>query len=419
MQVNSSPGEPQSRLGRRARLVLVLVALSAAVALGAGAGGLVGKGRSDSPVLAEAAKRAAIGACIGLLLGVLAVILLQYLAREHSGLHRMLYAGKEASSKTAFRRAVPLLLLLTGIAALIGASLAPSRSDSSNGASSSSTAKQRPQPGDARYVDRNGTRELQVDRDGDGRYETVYRLCPGSEWPNTGTTVAPEAGDSPTSVANQPDGTVRMPLDYECDGHIDDYVNLRIRDIPTTPPRPGVTSAPRAPTTTPTTTSPKPSVPTVGSALGKIILFVLALAVIVAIVLGIARRKPKPDVTDKPVPEEDEAVAVVAASVARSSDELAVDNDPRRAIIAAYGRLLEGLAAAGLPRLPEEAPEEYLGRCLARVAVDHAPFHELTRLFNLARFSRHDITEEHRRAASAELDRAGQSLPHVRAGAPA
>ena len=53
---------------------------------------------------------------------------------------------------------------------------------------------------------------------------------------------------------------------------------------------------------------------------------------------------------------------------------------PSSAIVAAYAVLLEGLARAGVPRSPAEAPEEYIRRVLASVDVRREPLAEADRL---------------------------------------
>ena len=75
------------------------------------------------------------------------------------------------------------------------------------------------------------------------------------------------------------------------------------------------------------------------------------------------------------------------------------DPDPRTAIIGAYARLLEGLAAGGAPRRAHEAPMEHLRRVLTLLRVRAAPLRELTGLFEVARFSHHRVTADHRRRA--------------------
>jgi Domain of unknown function (DUF4129) len=114
-------------------------------------------------------------------------------------------------------------------------------------------------------------------------------------------------------------------------------------------------------------------------------------------------------------------------------EDLEGQPDPRRAVIAAWARMERGLAAAGLPRHPAEAPFEYAGRVLEAAlaptdrgnpvpggrrgtgpppgwAVAGLPgplrpdsVHRLTGLFERAKFSRHRIGEGDRVEAIAAL----------------
>jgi hypothetical protein len=84
-------------------------------------------------------------------------------------------------------------------------------------------------------------------------------------------------------------------------------------------------------------------------------------------------------------------------------DDLERDPDPRRAVIAAWARMERGLAAAGLPRRPAEAPFEYVGRVLEASPVRPAHVHRLTGLFERAKFSRHTIDQAMREQAVAAL----------------
>jgi hypothetical protein len=97
-------------------------------------------------------------------------------------------------------------------------------------------------------------------------------------------------------------------------------------------------------------------------------------------------------------------------------EDLERDPDPRRAVIAAWARMERGLAAAGLPRRPSEAPFEYAGRVL-RTALTPAAgplrpdsVHRLTGLFERAKFSHHDIGEADRGQAIAALRAVRQEL---------
>jgi hypothetical protein len=96
----------------------------------------------------------------------------------------------------------------------------------------------------------------------------------------------------------------------------------------------------------------------------------------------------------------------IADLLQSSLDEVLIGADPRIAIRIAYGTLLHGLAEIGLPRRPEEGPDEHIERCLRAVDLPPRPIRELLRLFALARFSTHPITEDHRRRAIAAFDEA-------------
>jgi hypothetical protein len=92
-------------------------------------------------------------------------------------------------------------------------------------------------------------------------------------------------------------------------------------------------------------------------------------------------------------------------------EDLERDPDPRRAVIAAWARMERGLAAAGLPREPAEAPFEYAARVLESALVApsqagqerSAAVHRLTGLFERAKFSRHRIGPADRDQAVAAL----------------
>lgn len=71
-------------------------------------------------------------------------------------------------------------------------------------------------------------------------------------------------------------------------------------------------------------------------------------------------------------------------------DDLRAERDPRRAVIAAYARMERVLGAHGIPRRRFEAPHEYLGRVLAELTGGRAA-ERLTALFELARFSPHEV----------------------------
>ena len=91
-------------------------------------------------------------------------------------------------------------------------------------------------------------------------------------------------------------------------------------------------------------------------------------------------------------------------------EDLEREPDPRRAVIAAWARMEAGLAAAGLPRHPSEAPFEYAARVLETAFARPASVHRLTGLFERAKFSHHAIGEADRDQAIAALRAVRQEL---------
>jgi hypothetical protein len=94
----------------------------------------------------------------------------------------------------------------------------------------------------------------------------------------------------------------------------------------------------------------------------------------------------------------------VARAVDESLDDIRAEPDPRRAVIAAYARLEQVLAAHDLARLPAEAPFEYLGRILTELEVGEAAARALTDLFERAKFSQHVVGPEMKEQAIAALE---------------
>jgi hypothetical protein len=83
--------------------------------------------------------------------------------------------------------------------------------------------------------------------------------------------------------------------------------------------------------------------------------------------------------------------AAVSAALDEAVDDLRNDPDTRRAIIAAYARTERALAAHGLPRRRAETPLEYLARTLAELDASADSIRRLTDLFELAKFSDHEL----------------------------
>jgi hypothetical protein len=110
---------------------------------------------------------------------------------------------------------------------------------------------------------------------------------------------------------------------------------------------------------------------------------------------------------EKQAPTPREALADVLAA---TLDDLRAEADPRKAVIGAYARMERSLASVGLARGDAEAPEEYLERVLADVAVSERLAGRLTALFAWARFSVHDVRPEMKDEAIDTLEQVQHEL---------
>ena len=119
------------------------------------------------------------------------------------------------------------------------------------------------------------------------------------------------------------------------------------------------------------------------------VLVVVGLAAIAIGAFVIAERRRR-----RPLAPDDAAAAEeVAGLLDDSLDDLRMEQDPRRAVIAAYARLERALSTAGLPRMRAETAEEYVARILGRLEVERRPVERLTELFEAAKFSDHEVDE--------------------------
>ncbi|MFW2334866.1 DUF4129 domain-containing protein [Ilumatobacter sp.] len=245
--------------------------------------------------------------------------------------------------------------------------------------------------GDGRAdLDANGDPILAFDEDGDGLIDGYLTPCPDATFQDVAFGRA------------APEGS--QPLDIECDGEIDAYLEFD----PTPFTAPADASPPPPPPEPPTTITPEERIERAenassdarfGRALRTVLIALAVLGVVSTIVLAWRhRRRDRPDdevdEVEPPPPGTD-----VERPIRATLDVIVRDVDPRQAICEAYGVLLDELAAIGLPRRPEEAPNEHITRCLRRGDLDEASVTRLVDLFALARFSGHPVTEEHRVAA--------------------
>ncbi len=85
-------------------------------------------------------------------------------------------------------------------------------------------------------------------------------------------------------------------------------------------------------------------------------------------------------------------------------DDLASEPDARAAIIKCYRRFERVAARARVPKAPWQTPEEFMRETLRRLVLPHRAVDRLTRLFELARFSRHALGSPERDTARACLE---------------
>lgn len=101
---------------------------------------------------------------------------------------------------------------------------------------------------------------------------------------------------------------------------------------------------------------------------------------------------------------------VLEEALRLSLEDLRREPDPRRAIVAAYARMLAVLGRLGVPRRAAEAPLEYLRRVLGELEGDPEPTRRLTDLFQRAQFSRRPVTEDMRAEAIQALNSVRERL---------
>jgi hypothetical protein len=89
----------------------------------------------------------------------------------------------------------------------------------------------------------------------------------------------------------------------------------------------------------------------------------------------------------------------LATALTDAIDDLEAEPDPRRAVIAAYARMERELGRQGLARNPSETAIEYLRRVLLDVSTNGEAVERLTALFELAKFSHHEVTPDMKRQA--------------------
>ena len=126
----------------------------------------------------------------------------------------------------------------------------------------------------------------------------------------------------------------------------------------------------------------------------------LALAVWVALGDRVARRR---DDSTGGVPR-----VPLETAVEESLEELRAEPDARRAIVRCYARFERAAADSGVERKPWFTPMEFMREALDRLPIPRRAVPTLTGLFELARFSHHEL-------GPTERDRALEALDEIRA----
>jgi len=100
-----------------------------------------------------------------------------------------------------------------------------------------------------------------------------------------------------------------------------------------------------------------------------------------------------------------DVAAQVGSGLRASLAELEHERDPRAAIQLAYVRMEESFGALELVRARDETPSEFTSRILRVLGAGAASASDLTGLFEVARFSDHELGEGDRRRAIASVQR--------------
>lgn len=144
---------------------------------------------------------------------------------------------------------------------------------------------------------------------------------------------------------------------------------------------------------------PRPVLIVAGILAAVAVLYFLSLQ---RIALQFRRSKASVTVT-KPTLTVDEEADEIVRITRDLIDELAEGDDPRLAIQRAYAAVETGFGTEELARRRAETPLQYLGRVFGRNENAAPPLRELTKLFELARFSQAPVDESMRTDAIAHL----------------
>jgi hypothetical protein len=135
------------------------------------------------------------------------------------------------------------------------------------------------------------------------------------------------------------------------------------------------------------------------SALGVALTLLVGLGFLGAVAAAIYKRRVW-EGGDVDEGEHDALIEEVDASI----EDLRSIGDPRAAVIACYARMERFFRAEGLRRRPSDTPLEFIARALRMRSIEGPSPLGLTRLFERARFSDHDVDERMRSDALTALE---------------
>lgn len=136
---------------------------------------------------------------------------------------------------------------------------------------------------------------------------------------------------------------------------------------------------------------------------------VLVVAVVARLRLVLRRRRRRDDTGLRAPPgvppEVDEPEGAEIARVIDQQVDAITHGSPRNAIVAAWVALEHAAERAGVARFPSDTSTDLAVRTLRSHLVDRSAMDRLAALYREARFSSHELTEQHRRSARDCLER--------------
>ncbi len=122
------------------------------------------------------------------------------------------------------------------------------------------------------------------------------------------------------------------------------------------------------------------------------------------------RQAPAEDVEFEVLGSAAQVTQVMSEDADEQRSLLAVNGEPRNAIVECWDRFERQALRGGVDRRPWQTTAEFVLDVLDLVGADRGAVSELADLYREARFSDHPMTDEHRRRALAALDAIHASL---------